>query len=242
MLISSLEIEEAEGLLKEDSSPAPAAARGTAKNRVLQWRYILALFTLCILALIMVVCLVFSKDHDFMYSLSGKTKTKTVDLASSELRPFSTPGGANDFFNGTSVEQWSGTILYRHVCLQRNQTRNQLISYSLTGEPVRPPNATEQHIPPLPSSVFNWVLSPVGKTMDEWKTDRKTFFVPGNTVLLSRIYGSNIAHCISDEIFSLAPDMSRLWNCTESYYPNFVYFYMETHVSQSVYIAAIETH
>ena len=140
----------------------------------------------------------------------------------------------DDNFNGSFVEQFNSTLSCGYVCLQHNETGLHLYTYSLTGKPLALANGT----PPLTIDVkehYPWAWWPVGKKFEEWKSDRDVFYVPGKTVLLVRIYGSNVAHCMSDLIFSFAPDIPLLWNTTTEAYPKFVYVdHFAKQVSQSL--------
>lgn len=215
------------GVLVVDKLPqeSPKTCRwGRIRTRLsLARSHLIARKTLAIVAgtivLLLFMCMLAFTNLNVMSSRATSTTLKEA----TGFSPFSEPGEA-DVFNGTSMEHRNGTILYRYICLQlENETGFKLMSYSSTGEPAVLPDANGPGVPPLPlrPDMYNWAYLPVGKKFDEWRTDRDSFFVKGNTVLLANIFGSNPAHCMSDQIFSLVAEIPQLWN--PSHYPNFLY-------------------
>lgn len=135
---------------------------------------------------------------------------------------------ADNFVNGSSVKETNSTLSLDFVCLQRNEsTGMHLFTYTTDGVPLTLANGT----PPFPPELrqhYKWAWWPIGKKSEEWMNDRQHYYVPNTTVLLVRIYGSNIAHCMSDLIFAFAPDIDQLWNTTPK-----TYIYVEQGANQA---------
>eukprot|EP00544_Gedaniella_sp_CCMP2646_P003438 CAMPEP_0202488838 /NCGR_PEP_ID=MMETSP1361-20130828/6775_1 /ASSEMBLY_ACC=CAM_ASM_000849 /TAXON_ID=210615 /ORGANISM="Staurosira complex sp., Strain CCMP2646" /LENGTH=438 /DNA_ID=CAMNT_0049118503 /DNA_START=60 /DNA_END=1379 /DNA_ORIENTATION=- len=109
------------------------------------------------------------------------------------------------FGGSSSVFETNSTLSVGHVCLQRNESTG---VYLYTYSPYKEPPILANGTPPFAGEI--------GKKSNEWTNDSHYYYVPNTTVLIVRIYGENIAHCMSDIIFSIAPAIPQLWNATST--------------------------
>jgi hypothetical protein len=112
---------------------------------------------------------------------------------------------ADSFGGSSSVFETNSTLSLGHVCLQRNESTG---VYLYTYSPYKEPPILANGTPPFAGEI--------GKKSNEWTNDSHYYYVPNTTVLIVRIYGENIAHCMSDIIFSIAPAIPQLWNATST--------------------------
>jgi len=136
---------------------------------------------------------------------TGDSAYRPIAVANSKLR---TTGKVP--FTGTVATRHTGVDIYENVCLATVETgkthrngemirRHALFSYT--------PEGLDIGTPALPWAEWaDWVTKTQGETLDAWEKDSKELLIEEETLLMLDLF-DNPAHCLTDQVFSVAVDI-----------------------------------